>query len=130
MASLCLAPVWAFWHLPLIGSEFPLPIVAPFVLSVLGGTLFQTWLWNRTRGSLLLQMLLHATVNTFGAGILFAAFSGTAKVTLWWIYGSAWLLTGAVAIMATALRAADKRPAEELRPRITPAPGSAPVPSS
>jgi len=97
-ASLMLAPVWALWHLPLMGNEFPWPVVAPFVLSVVGGTLFQTWLYNRTRGSLLLQMLLHATVNTFGAGIVFPAYSGAAQVTLWWCYGIGWLLVGAVAI--------------------------------
>jgi len=38
IASGILAPIWALWHLPLVGNEFPLPIVAPFVLSVFGGT--------------------------------------------------------------------------------------------
>src|SRR5688572_13831897 len=34
IASLILAPIWTLWHLPLIGNEFPGPIVVPFVLSV------------------------------------------------------------------------------------------------
>jgi membrane protease YdiL (CAAX protease family) len=71
IASLILAPLWALWHLPLIGSEFPLPIVAPFVLSVFGATFMLTWVFNRTKGSVLLPMLFHATVNTVGAGIIF-----------------------------------------------------------
>ncbi|HEX4641300.1 MAG TPA: CPBP family intramembrane glutamic endopeptidase, partial [Chthoniobacterales bacterium] len=61
-ASLILAPVWALWHLPLMGDEFPLPIIPAFLISLLGGTLIQTWLFNRTKGSVLAQMLFHATV--------------------------------------------------------------------
>lgn len=34
IASLILAPIWAIWHLPLIGNEFPWLVVAPFVLAL------------------------------------------------------------------------------------------------
>lgn len=102
IASLILAPVWALWHLPLIGNEFPWPIVLPFVLSVFGATLMITWLFNRTKGSVLLPMLFHATVNTVGAGMIFPLFSGESLVLLWWIYGSAWLCAGFAAIVLRA----------------------------
>ena len=102
IASLILAPVWALWHLPLIGNEFPWPIVLPFVLSVFGATLMLTWLFNRTKGSVLLPMLFHATVNTVGAGMIFPLFSGESLVLLWWIYGSAWLCAGFAAILLRA----------------------------
>src|SRR5436190_23390252 len=49
-ASLILAPIWSLWHLPLIGNEFPWPIVPAFVLSVFGATFMQTWLFNRSKG--------------------------------------------------------------------------------
>jgi len=94
MASLILAPVWALWHLPLLGNEFPLPIVVPFLLSVFGGTFALTWVFNGTKGSVLLPMLLHATINTVGAGLIFPLFSDAALVALWWIYGSVWLCIG------------------------------------
>ena len=98
-ASLILAPVWALWHLPLIGNEFSWPIVAPFVLSVFGGTFMLTFIVNSTRGSVLMPMLLHATINTVGAGFLFPLFSGGALVALWWMYGLIWLCAGLAAVL-------------------------------
>src|SRR4051812_13426940 len=94
MASLILAPLWAMWHLPLMGHEFPLPILPAFLVSLLGGTLAQTWLFNRTRGSVLLQMLFHATVNTIGAGLIFPLFSGTTLLVLWWTNALLWVALG------------------------------------
>jgi len=94
VASLILAPLWAIWHLPLVGHEFPLPILPAFLVSVLGATLVQTWFFNRTSGSVLLQMLLHATVNTIGAGLIFPLFSGAALLVLWWTNALLWLGLG------------------------------------
>lgn len=94
MASLILAPIWTLWHLPLIGNEFPLPIVAPFVLSVFGGTFVLTWLFNHTNGSVLMTMLFHATINSVGAGLIFPLFTGGTLLALWWIYGFVWLVAG------------------------------------
>jgi membrane protease YdiL (CAAX protease family) len=102
IASLILAPIWALWHLPLIGNEFPLPIVAPFVLSVFGGTFVLTWLFNGTKGSVLLPMLFHATLNPVSAGLIFPLFSGLALVTFWWIYGLIWLLAGLALLLVGA----------------------------
>ena len=94
IASLILAPIWTLWHLPLLGNEFPWPIVVPFVLSVFGGTFMLTWLFNGTNGSVLLPMLFHATINTVGAGLIFPLFSGESLILLWWIYGFLWLGAG------------------------------------
>ena len=94
IASLILGAFWAVWHFPLIGSEFAMPIIAPFVLSLFGATFTLTWLFNGTKGSVLLPMLLHATVNTIGAGLIFPLFSGAPLILLWWIYGVIWLCAG------------------------------------
>jgi len=53
-----------------------------------------TWVFNGTKGSVLLPMLFHATLNTVGAGLIFPLFSGATLVALWWIYGFLWLLAG------------------------------------
>jgi membrane protease YdiL (CAAX protease family) len=98
-ASLILAPLWALWHLPLIGNEFPWPIVAPFLLSVFGATFLLTWVFNGTNGSVLLPMLLHATVNTVGAGLIFPLFSSGTLILAWWIYSLLWLGTGLGALL-------------------------------
>jgi membrane protease YdiL (CAAX protease family) len=96
MASLILAPVWALWHLPLMGNEFPAPVIPAFLISLLGGTLIQTWLFNRTRGSVLAQMLFHATVNTVGAGLVFPLLKGPTFVAFWYVYAALWLIIGFV----------------------------------
>jgi membrane protease YdiL (CAAX protease family) len=94
IASLILAPVWAFWHLPLMGTEFPTAVIPAFLISLLGGTLIQTWLFNRTKGSVFAQMLFHATVNTVGAGLVFPLFKGSTFVAFWYVYAALWLVSG------------------------------------
>lgn len=94
IASLILAPIWALWHLPLMGNEFPAAVVPAFLMSLLGGTLIQTWLFNRTKGSVFAQMLFHAAVNTVGAGLIFPLFKGPAFVVFWYVYAALWLTTG------------------------------------
>jgi CAAX protease family protein len=93
-ASLILAPIWALWHLPLMGNEFPAAVIPAFLISLLGGTLIQTWLFNHTKGSVFAQMLFHATVNTVGAGLIFPLFKGPAFVAFWYVYAALWLITG------------------------------------
>jgi uncharacterized protein len=65
-ASLFLAPIWALWHLPLWlqGKPFQTPtLYAGFVVSAFALSVILTWVYNSTGGSLLLIVLLHATVN-------------------------------------------------------------------
>jgi membrane protease YdiL (CAAX protease family) len=99
VATLILSAVWAVWHLPLIGSEFPMATVPPFLASLLGGAFLQTWLFNRTRGSLLLQMLCHAMVNTIGAGLAFRWFAGSDLLILRWSTAVLWLAAGAASVV-------------------------------
>ena len=65
-ASLILAPIWALWHLPLwlTGEPGRTPtLYAGFVVSAFALSVILTWVYNSTGGSLLLVVLLHATVN-------------------------------------------------------------------
>lgn len=65
-ASIALGLIWATWHLPLFflagsgstGQSFPL-----YALHVTALTVAMTWLYWKTHGSLLLVMLMHASVN-------------------------------------------------------------------
>jgi membrane protease YdiL (CAAX protease family) len=66
-ASLVLGAIWALWHLPLFWmpqdfhSQIPFGL---FLLQELGLTILFTWIYNNTRGSLLLASLFHAASNT------------------------------------------------------------------
>ena len=61
-ASLVVGAVWGLWHLPvLVGRDVGTILVyLGFVLAV---TMLFTWLFNRTTGSLVPVLLLHATIN-------------------------------------------------------------------
>lgn len=65
-ASIALGVIWACWHLPFFfvsatdksGQSFPVYLLGVTALSVA-----MAWLYWRTKGSLLLTMLMHAAVN-------------------------------------------------------------------
>jgi membrane protease YdiL (CAAX protease family) len=77
-ASLLLGVIWALWHLPLffmpgtdsVGQSFPIYLLHVTALSVA-----MAWLYWRTGGSLLLVMVMHASVNNT-SGIVPAAVAG------------------------------------------------------
>jgi membrane protease YdiL (CAAX protease family) len=79
-ASLVVGVVWALWHLPLFflagsgstGQSFPLYLLHVTALSVA-----MAWLYWRSAGSLLLVMLMHASVNNT-TGVVPAALPGAA----------------------------------------------------
>lgn len=65
-ASLLLGVIWALWHLPLFflhgsgseGQSFPM-----YTLHVIALSVAMSWLYWKSDGSLLLVMLMHASVN-------------------------------------------------------------------
>lgn len=92
-ASLILTVFWAAWHLPLTATELKIEYVPQFLIGIVSATVVHTWLFNRTKGSVLLQMMFHSAVNTVGAGYFFQMFSGADLVRLWWLFSAAWCLT-------------------------------------
>ena len=109
VATLILASVWAVWHLPLMGTEFPLAVVPFFLVSLFGAAFVQTWLFERTQGSLLLQMVLHATVNTVGSGVVFQWFSGKDLQMLWLVNAALWISAGLTSLVVRRQTAARVR---------------------
>ncbi|HKD21697.1 MAG TPA: CPBP family intramembrane glutamic endopeptidase [Rhizomicrobium sp.] len=101
-ATLIVAGIWAFWHLPLMGTEFAWPVVPAFVVSVFGGAIFLSWLYNSARGSIILPMITHTLLNTVGAGYAFHLVSN--GVVFWWIYAGIWLAIGLSTIALTRWR--------------------------
>ena len=82
VASLLIGVGWFAWHLPLFlvaGSSQAGDPVYSYGLAVIALSVVFTWLYNETGGSVLLTMVLHASVNT--GGILYLAGGGAALQT-------------------------------------------------
>jgi membrane protease YdiL (CAAX protease family) len=65
-ASLIVGSAWGAYHFPLflVGTPTrPLALFLPFAISGVIMSIFYTWMYNGTRGSLLIPVLLHATTN-------------------------------------------------------------------
>jgi len=65
-ASLIVGGVWGTYHFPLflLGAPIrPLTLFLPFALSAVIMSIFYTWMYNGTGGSLLIAVLLHAATN-------------------------------------------------------------------
>ena len=122
-ASVLIGGVWALWHLPLFflpgtgstGQSFPVYLLQTTALSVAMG-----WLYWKTEGSLLLVMLMHASVNNT-TGIVPAAVAGmTAPLTFrgslvaWVTVGLSWAV--AIPLLAR-MRGADIRGMRRPDPR-------------
>lgn len=101
VSTLIVASVWAIWHLPLWGSEFAWSIVPAFLISLFGGAIILSWLYNSSRNSVLMPMLMHATLNTLSAGYAFHLIGKDDLLAFWWLYASLWLVAGIVAVAVT-----------------------------
>lgn len=100
-AALTLAPIWALWHLPLMGRQLPADQIVPFLINVVSASIVLAWLSNRARGGVLPAMLCHAMVNAVGGNFLFRFFEGPVQTQLWWIYAAIWLGAAILIAMAT-----------------------------
>jgi membrane protease YdiL (CAAX protease family) len=69
VSSVILGIIWACWHIPLWyhpETSNRIPFV-PFLLLNITLTTFMTWLYNNTKGSLIIAILAHLSFNLVGA---------------------------------------------------------------
>jgi membrane protease YdiL (CAAX protease family) len=104
VSSLIVGVVWGFWHLPRYlapehTGSFPLLMVKAMADSVI-----YTWLYNNTRGSLLLTAILHAAGNTAGVFLPMANTLSGANMDVY-VLAAAFLILIAVTISVSARRA-------------------------
>jgi len=99
-ASLIVGAIWGTFHLPLFltGSPVrPLALFVPFALNCIIMSIFYTWMYNGTAGSLFVAVLLHASTNlplTVVYGPL-----GEQVVPVFWLF-DAILALAAIALIA------------------------------
>lgn len=68
VGSLILGPIWAFWHLPIFwipAWNFPPTIlnIVMFVVAATAFTVVMTWIFNNTKGSLFIAVLVHTSFD-------------------------------------------------------------------
>jgi membrane protease YdiL (CAAX protease family) len=80
-ASLILGLLWVGWHLPSYATGAISAIFIPFPL--VSAFLF-TWLYQHTRGSVLMAILFHGWINTVMA-IFSPLFTGVYLEQMWWL---------------------------------------------
>jgi uncharacterized protein len=87
VGSLILAPLWAFWHVPIwlalwrAAGMLDIYNVIVYVLFITVWTIVMTWVFNNTHGSVLMAILLHTSVDAFPNGILWQLFPASNTVT-------------------------------------------------
>jgi uncharacterized protein len=70
VSSLILSILWAAWHLSnalIPGLSYYVSAFPQFLLYVVAMTVLFTWIFNNTRGSVLLAWIFHAAINASGA---------------------------------------------------------------
>ena len=96
LASVILAVLHIIWHLPLFGLEFDSTNILPWMLGLLGFTIFTTWMYNRTQGNLLLPMLFHTSVSVTANYLFSKLFTGADQISLWWLWTASWWIVALI----------------------------------
>jgi membrane protease YdiL (CAAX protease family) len=66
VASLILGVIWGLWHLPKFINHWNTAAFGWFMVGITANAILYTWIYNNTKGSLLLASLFHAASNTAG----------------------------------------------------------------
>src|SRR5918995_4831351 len=96
-AALIIGVIQTAWHLPLFMSDRSTPPV-PLIAGYMGLGILATWVFNNTRGSVLMTMLLHASFNT-NAGFFGEMFAGADLVRRGWVLAAGWCVAALVVVV-------------------------------
>jgi len=125
-ASLAVGVVWFAWHLPLLLARPG--EVAPGFVGILAASVVFGWLYQRSRGVMLLPLLMHTAQNTFGGEFAGPMFSGADVTRLSWIRGGLYLALAVLLVLLDAhLRTAVPGLVGSSRNSLDPLPATAPV---
>jgi membrane protease YdiL (CAAX protease family) len=96
-AALIIGVIQTAWHLPLFMIDRSTPPV-PLIAGYMGLGILATWVFNNTRGSVLMTMLLHASFNT-NAGFFGEMFAGADLVRMFWLLAAGWCVAAIVVVI-------------------------------
>lgn len=104
--TIILGVLWALWHLPGFLGGWMTGGLLPLIVSGVAFSIVATWIYNNTRGSILLMILFHSSSNaaiSVGARVLPTDLSPTmhAFVFSGWIPALTFTVLAAIIIIAT-----------------------------
>jgi membrane protease YdiL (CAAX protease family) len=113
IASLIVGVIWASWHLPVLISDptGQRPPLQFFVLVVAQSVVF-TWVYNSTRGSVLVVILMHGAFNSFLRLTAPTVLDSAVYGLFWWVMAALWWVVALAVIALTGL-AMDRAPVME-----------------
>ena len=98
-ATLILAVIWAAWHIPKFVTHGDTGTVLWFTVDVIAKSILLTWMFNNTRGSMLLVTLFHASFNTSGVLLPIANNMTDANINMRAIIGILEILAAAIVVL-------------------------------
>jgi membrane protease YdiL (CAAX protease family) len=96
-AAVIIGVIQTAWHLPLFMSDRSTPPV-PLIVGFMGLGILATWVFNNTRGSVLMTMMLHASNNT-NVGFFGEMFAGADLVRMGWLLAAGWCVAALVVVV-------------------------------
>ena len=93
-SSLLIGVAWCFWHTPLFwapagttlsGYAVTIPAVAKYLAYTCGLSILHTWIFNNSRGSVLLPVAFHTSSNAILPMLLFPARDHDASLAIEWL---------------------------------------------
>ena len=104
-AGAVLGVIWAVWHLPVVLADPGLRVPVPFLLQVVPLSILFTWLFLRTRGSVLIAVLFHAWLDLLLIYVAAMVAPGDYRL-LWWLLCGVQGVAAGVVVAAGGLRPA------------------------
>jgi membrane protease YdiL (CAAX protease family) len=110
VASLIIALFWVVWHIPISPMMKRVPFLGLFLLEVIPLSIFFSWLYINSRGSILLAVLYHLVYN-----MVVNVLNIPASTSLWAVYvGLNWMLAVFIVIRCGASRLRCARSKQEV----------------
>lgn len=100
-SSLILGIIWGFWHLPKYLSHWNTVSFAWFMVHIMASAVILTWLYNNTKGSLLLVTISHASGNTAGFSMPMANTVSSENMGAYIIFVLLQVMTAVIIIIVT-----------------------------
>lgn len=106
VGTLILGVLWSLWHLPGYLGGWMTVGIFPLVLSGVAFSIIATWVYNNTRGSILLMILLHSSSNaaiSIGSQVLPPNLSNSMSSFVYggWIPAITYLILALIILIAT-----------------------------